>query len=96
MVVGVKIDTVREVCEMSVIRDGVKVKKKEFSFPVPELIDHSIDELIHALNTNDSLADCYMSNLYNNINNCLHLDINDDEANELRDYYIRGGMYEDS
>lgn len=79
---------------MGYIVYGQKVTKGEFDFPIPDLIDRSIDDLINACNTNSTLVDCYMSELYNNINNCLHLDITDDQANELRDYYIRGGMYE--
>ncbi len=74
---------------------GKKVKKKEFDFPIPELIISSINDLIEACNSNDLLADCYMDELYNNINNCLHLDIDDYQADELRNYYIRGGMYGD-
>lgn len=74
--------------------DGVKVKKKNFDFPIPEFLDKSIDELIRACNTNDSIADCYMADLYNNINNCLHLDLDEEQAAEIRNYYINGGMYE--
>lgn len=77
-----------------VVRYDIKIKKKNFNFSVPDLIDHSIDELIQAINNGDLLADCYMDNLYNNINNCLHLDITDEQARELRNYYLRGGMYE--
>lgn len=80
---------------MGILINGRKVKKKEFDFGIPELLEHSIDELVAACNTNDSLADCYMDNLYNNINNCLHLDLTDEQAEEIRDYYIRGGMYAD-
>ena len=78
-----------------VVEYGKTVKKKRFDFEVPELIDHSIDLLINGINNNDLMADCYADDLYNNINNCLHLDINNDQANELRDYYLRGGMYKD-
>lgn len=81
---------------MGFIIDGRKVVKKEFDFPIPSLIEHSIDALVEACNSGSSLVDCYMSELYNDINNCLHLDITDDQANELRDYYIRGGMYDDN
>lgn len=77
-----------------VLIDGQKVTKKCFNFPVPDIIDRSIDMLVQACNGDDLLADCYMADLYNNINNCLHLDITDEQAEELRDYYIRGGMYE--
>jgi len=79
---------------MGVLFYGIKVKKKQFNFPIPEFLDNSINDLITACNTNDSLADCYMDELYNNINNCLHLDIDDEQAREVRDYYINGGMYE--
>lgn len=79
-----------------ILKYNIKVKKKTFYFPIPNLIDHSIDALIQAINTDDSLADCYMADLYNNINNCLHLDITDEQADELRDYYLRGGMYENT
>ena len=34
-----------------------------------------------------------MYELKNNINNYLHLDIRDGQANELGDYYIRGCIY---
>lgn len=34
-----------------------------------------------------------MHELNNNINNYLHLDIRDGQANELGDYYIRGCIY---
>ena len=72
----------------------VKVEKKtDFTFDIPELIEDSIDLLVNGLNANDSLSDCYMAELYNNINNCLGLDINEEQADEIRDYYIRGGMY---
>ena len=77
------------------IRYGKKVKKRDFSFPIPDLVDHSIDLLIEGINSNDLMADCYADDLYNNINNCLHLDFTDEQANELRDYYLRGGMYKD-
>ncbi len=78
-----------------VVEYGKTVKKKTFDFEIPELIDHSIDLLINGINNNDLMADCYADDLYNNINNCLHLDINDDQADELRNYYLRGGMYRD-
>ena len=35
-----------------------------------------------------------MYELKNNINNYLHLDIRDGQANELGDYYIRGCIYD--
>lgn len=79
-----------------VVRYGIKIKKKNFNFPVLDLIDYSIDELIQVINNNDLLADCYMDNLYNNINNCLNLDITDEQTRELRNYYLRGGMYKAS
>lgn len=72
-----------------VVRYDIKIKKN-FNFSVPDLID----EPIQAINNADLLADCYMDNLYNNINNCPHLDITDEQAGELRNYYLRGGMYE--
>ncbi len=78
-----------------IVKYGKQVKKKSFDFEVPELIDHSIDLLINGINNDDLMADCYMADLYNNINNCLHLDITDEQADELRDYYLRGGMYKD-
>lgn len=80
---------------MMVVRYDKKVKKKSFDFPIPDLVVHSIDLLIEGINSGDLLADCYAAELYNNINNCLHLDFTDEQADELRDYYLRGGMYED-
>lgn len=47
---------------------------------IPDLVQNSVDRLIKGCNEDDILVDCYMSEL---------------QANELRDYYIRGGMYSD-
>lgn len=80
---------------MSVLIRNTKVKKKKFTFLIPDFLNKSIDDLIQACNTNDSLADCYMDDLYNNINNCLHLDLTEEQAAEIRDYYINGGMYDE-
>ncbi len=79
---------------MGILKDGIHVEKKEFSFPISAYLNDSIDALINACNTNDTCADCYMDELYNDINNSLHVDLTDDQAEELRDYYLRGGMYE--
>lgn len=78
------------------LKYGVKVKKKEFDFPISDFLNRSIDNFVNACNNDDILADCYMAELYNDINNSLHVDIDDDQANELRNYYLRGGMYEDN
>lgn len=72
---------------------GRKVKEKKFDFYIPDLVQNSIDRLIKGCNEDDMLVDCYMSELYNDINNALHVDFTDEQANELRNYYIRGGMY---
>lgn len=80
---------------MSILIDGRKVKKKDFGFYMPEFLEDSIDDFINACNTGSSLADCYMSELYNNINNCMHGEMTDEQLEQIRDYYIRGGMYED-
>lgn len=79
-----------------ILIDGKHVKKKEFSFPISEYLGKAIDALVTAINTDDSLADCYMAELYNEINNSLHVDLTDSQAEEVRNYYIRGGMYEDN
>ncbi len=78
---------------MGVLRYGVKVKKKEFSFAIPDFLAESIDLLIHGCNSNDLLADCYMDDLYDNINCCRGGELSDEQLEEIRDYYIRGGMY---
>lgn len=80
---------------MAIFRDGVKIKKKQFDFPMPEFLEYAIDNFVKANNSDDSLTDCYLCELYNDINNCMHGDMTDEQLDEIRDYYIRGGMYND-
>lgn len=72
-----------------------KIKKLKLDFEIPEFLEESIDNFVKAHNSNDSLVDCYQSELYNDINNCMHGEISDEKLDMLRDYYIRGGMYEE-
>ncbi len=74
--------------------DIIKVKKKKFSFPISEPLEKAIDNFVNAHNSGDLCEDCYEAELYNDINNSLHIEITDEQAEELRDYYLRGGMYE--
>lgn len=75
--------------------DNRKIKKMELDFEIPELLAKSIDNFVKAHNSGDSLVDCYHAELYNDINNCMHTDISDENLERLRDYYIRGGMYDE-
>ena len=75
------------------IRYDKHVVAKDFDFEIPQFVQDSIDLLINGINSGDLMADCYMSDLANNINNCLHVCLTDSQADELRNYYIRGGMY---
>jgi len=77
-----------------ILIDGKHVKKKKFPFPISKPLDKAIDALITSINTDDILADCYMAELYNEINNSLHVDLTDEQAEQVRNYYIRGGMYD--
>ena len=52
--------------------------------------------LIEGINSNDLLADCYATELDSNINHYLDIDFDEDQVQELKDYYIRGGMYIDA
>ncbi|MDE5557368.1 MAG: hypothetical protein K2J32_06690 [Ruminococcus sp.] len=73
---------------------GKKVKEKKFDFEIPAIVQSSIERLIKGQNENDMLIDCYMAELACDINSALHVDFTDEQAEELRNYYIRGGMYE--
>ena len=75
---------------------GKIVKKKEFDFYIPEFVDKAIDMLIEGINNNDLMADCYAAELDSNINHYLDIDFDEDQVQELKDYYIRGGMYIDA
>lgn len=79
---------------MAIFRDGVKVKKKTFDFPIPDFLEDAINNFVNANNADDTLTDCYLCELYNDINNCMHGELSDEQLDEIRDYYIRGGMYE--
>ncbi|MCM1577715.1 MAG: hypothetical protein NC078_02795 [Ruminococcus sp.] len=81
--------------KMRVLYDKKVKVKRDFSFEVPDVIERSAENMVEAINSGKLIADCYMAELYNDINNCLHVDIDDEQAEELRNYYIRGGMYED-
>lgn len=79
---------------MSVHHDKT-VKKKEFDFYIPEFVDKAIDMLIEGINNNDLMADCYAAELDSNINHCLDIDFDEEQVNELKNYYIRDGMYDE-
>lgn len=81
---------------MSDINNKKIIIKKNFDFEIPAFLDNSINELINAYNSGSTLVDCYISELYNDINNCMHGDLTDEQLDEIRDYYIRGGMYEEN
>lgn len=75
-------------------KEIIVVKKKKLSFPISEAFEQSIDNYIQAHNRGDILEDCYKAELQSDINCALNIEINDEQAEELRDYYLRGGMYE--
>lgn len=71
------------------------IKKKQFSFPLSELMEQSIDNFVQAHNRGDICEDCYLAELQSDINASINVEITEEQANELRDYYLRGGMYAD-
>lgn len=70
-------------------------KELEVSFPISDIIQNDIDHILEELNSGKkaNLADCYMSELYNELNNSIGYDLTEEQAGILRQYYCRGGIY---
>lgn len=68
-----------------------KYKQLEVDFPIPEMIQADIEELVNGANNGDSLLDCYQENLRSDINSFAE-DLTCEQQEILKDYYCRGGM----
>ncbi|MCM1543595.1 MAG: hypothetical protein NC121_20415 [Blautia sp.] len=67
----------------------------EIDFEIPEILQSDIDEFIwHLNNENGNLRDCYEAEI-RNILNCCDEDLTEEQIQVMRDYYCRGGIYED-
>jgi len=72
-------------------------RELKVSFRIPELIQQDIDELLDYLNAGNDprLADCLISNLKADLNGGSGLDdLTYEQDQELRNYYLRGGIFE--
>lgn len=71
----------------------MKYKALEINVPVPELLTDTINEFLDDLNNKDGhFADCYEQEI-RNLLNCYDECIPEDIRTELRNYYVRGGIY---
>ena len=72
---------------------GKMFKAKEFNFEIPEMIQKDIDGLITYLNNGGEFPDGHIENLRSDINS-FDIDLTPEEQEELKNYYCRGGIYE--
>lgn len=66
------------------------MKKKELDFWIPYYLEHDIDGLIEATNTDSSVWDCWWDEVYGSINMAMSSGaITEEQAEMLRNYYLR-------
>lgn len=69
-------------------------KKLEINFPIPELLETSIEEFLIDLNEKGGkMADCYEQDIRSTLNGC-DLCMTEEQIDLLRQYYCKGGIYE--
>lgn len=86
-------EKVREAYHVKNRNKILKYKALEIQVSVPELLTDTIDEFLFELNERDGmLADCYEQEI-RNLLNCYDECIPEDIRATLRDYYVRGGIY---
>lgn len=73
----------------------MKYKKLDIDFEIPELLEEGINGVLKDLNErNGYMADCYEQDIRNTLNGC-DLCLDEEQIELLRDYYCRGGIYEE-
>lgn len=82
----------RRLLEMGFYEKSVAVKEKPFSFELPKLLKVAISDFIGACNSSINVGAC-MGTLYQEINNALNNGLTPEQAEEIRIYYMFGGMY---
>lgn len=71
-----------------------KYKTLEIGFEIPELLQEDIDNFLRNLNEKGgTLADCYVEEIRNVLNGCDET-LEEGQIALLRDYYVKGGIYE--
>lgn len=66
-------------------------KRKQFDFPIPKLVQQSIDDLENAVITNSLSLDCYLQKFRANVHCCTDGEegLTEEQGEELIDYYYR-------
>ena len=71
-------------------------KKLEIDFPIPELLETGIEEFLIDLNEKGGkMADCYEQDIRSTLNGC-DLCMTEEQIALLRQYYCKGGIYENA
>lgn len=71
-------------------------KKLEIDFPIPELLETGIEEFLIDLNEKGGkMADCYEQDIRSTLNGC-DLCMTEEQIDLLRQYYCKGGIYENA
>ena len=74
--------------------DRKRYKALETDFEIPELLQEDIDNFIQNLNEKGgTLADCYVEEIRSVLNGCDET-LEEGQIALLREYYVRGGIYE--
>lgn len=69
-------------------------KKLKINFEIPEILEDSINGFVKNLNEQDgNLADCYEQDIRNTLNDYDDM-FTDEQLQLLRDYYVKGGIYQ--
>lgn len=67
-------------------------KRLEIDFELPETIEDDIEEMLEYMNNGGQFPDVYMDNLRSDLN-CYKIDFEDYQVEMLKDYYCRGGIF---
>ena len=68
----------------------------DIDFDIPQILEDGIHDFLENLNThNGDLADCYEQDIRSTLNCCDDC-LTKEQDKLLRDYYVKGGIYEDA
>ena len=62
---------------------------QDWDFPIPPMLQHDIEGLMHAVEEGSSVIDCWQDEVRGSAHGCTDGGITEEQAEEIIDYYCR-------